>query len=313
MTREGAALQAGRVYRKAAALHDLSKRDRSVMNETVLEKQSAGRAERPLVDLDAYFARIGYRGPRTPTLETLRALHELHPAAIPFEAMDVLLGRGIDLDPAAVDAKLIDAKRGGYCHEHNGLFKRVLRTLGFEVENLMGRVVWMVPPASPLPRGHAALRVTIDGERWLADVGFGGCVPTSPLRMTTSEAQPTRHESFRLVPSPDGFMLEALRGDTWLPMYELVERPQFDVDLAMMNWFTATHPESVFKRALMAARTTPEARYGLRDNRLTVRHADGKTEHRALSAAEVEQALEQVFMLPVEPAWRDVIARFAPA
>ena len=285
--------------------------DRALMSDSVLE-HSTGRAERPLVDLDAYFARIGYRGPRTPTLETLRALHELHPAAIAFEAMDVLLGRGIDLDPAAVDAKLIHAKRGGYCHEHNGLFKRVLRALGFDVDNLMGRVVWMVPPGAPLPRGHAALRVMIDGEPWLADVGFGGCVPTAPLRMNTSEPQPTRHESFRLLPSPDGFMLEALRGDTWLPMYELVDKPQLDVDLAMMNWFTATHPESVFKRALMAALTTPEARYGLRDNRLTVRRADGQTEHSALSAAEVEQALRDIFGLPVAPEWREVIARFAP-
>ena len=68
-----------------------------------------------MIDLDAYLARIGYDGPRTPTLETLRALHALHPAAIPFEAIDVLLDRGIDLDPAVVDAKLIGAGRGGYC------------------------------------------------------------------------------------------------------------------------------------------------------------------------------------------------------
>lgn len=283
------------------------------MGDTVLEQQAAGRHARPLVDLDAYFARIGYRGERTPTLATLRALHELHPAAIAFEAMDVLLGRGIDLDPSAIDAKLIARKRGGYCHEHNGLFKRVLLTLGFEVENLIARVVWMVPPGTPLPRGHAALRVMVEGEPWLADVGFGGCVPTAPLRMTTAEPQATGHESFRLLPSHDGFMLEALRGDTWLPMYDLVDKPQLDADLAMMNWFTSTHPDSPFKRFLMAARTTPEARYGLRDNRLTVRMTDGRTEHRALSADEIEQALKDIFGLPVEPSWRAVIERFVPA
>lgn len=283
------------------------------MGDTVLEQPSAGGQTWPLVDLDAYFARIGYRGARTPTLSTLRALHELHPVAIAFEAMDVLLGRGIDLDPAAIDAKLIGRKRGGYCHEHNGLFKRVLLTLGFEVENLIARVVWMVPPGTPLPRGHAALRVMVEGEPWLADVGFGGCVPTAPLRMTTNEPQATGHESFRLLPSQDGFMLEALRGDTWLPMYELVDKPQLDADLAMMNWFTSTHPDSPFKRFLMAARTTPEARYGLRDNRLTVRRADGRTEHRALTADEIEQALKDIFGLPAEPSWRAVIERFVPA
>jgi N-hydroxyarylamine O-acetyltransferase len=283
------------------------------MGDTALEQSSAGGQTRPPVDLDAYFARIGYRGPRTPTLATLRALHELHPAAIAFEAMDVLLDRGIDLDPAAVDAKLIGAKRGGYCHEHNGLFKRVLMALGFKVENLIARVVWMVPPGTPLPRGHAALRVMVEGEPWLADVGFGGCVPTAPLRMTATEPQATPHESFRFVPSDDGFMLEALRGDTWLPMYDLMDKPQLDADLAMMNWFTSTHRDSPFKRFLMAARTTPEARYGLRDNRLTVRRADGRTEHRALNADEIEQALRDIFGLPVEPSWRPVIERFVPA
>lgn len=284
------------------------------MSEAVLDRQATmgAHGERPLVDLDAYFARIGYRGPRTPTLATLRALHELHPAVIPFEHFDVLLDRGIDLDPAAIDAKLIGARRGGYCHEHNGLFRRVLLALGFEVESLMARVVWMVPPDLPLPRNHVALRVTIGGEPWLADVGFGGCVPTEPLRMTTTEPQQTCHESFHLQPSDDGFMLEALRGDSWLPMYDLVKKPQFDADFAMMNWYTATHPELVFKRFLMVARTTPEARYGLRDNRLTVRRPDGRAEQQVLSASQVERALEEIFNLPVASEWRAVIARFAP-
>lgn len=77
-----------------------------------------GSARRPAVDLDAYCAQIGYHGPRTPTLETLYALHEHHPAAIPFEAVDVLLDRGVDIAPAAVDDKLLRAGRGGYCFEH---------------------------------------------------------------------------------------------------------------------------------------------------------------------------------------------------
>ena len=66
-----------------------------------------------MTDLDAYFARIGYDGPRTPSLDVLRALHALHPAAIPFEAIDCLLDRGVDISPAAVDAKLIHRRRGG--------------------------------------------------------------------------------------------------------------------------------------------------------------------------------------------------------
>lgn len=265
------------------------------------------------VDLDAYCARIGYTGPRTPTLATLRALHALHPAAIPFEAFDVLLGRGIDLRPEAIDAKLIGARRGGYCHEQNGLFKRVLITIGFEVESLMARVQLNVPPgARPPPRSHVALRVTIDGEPWLADVGFGGCVALAPLRLATSEPQATALETYRIVPAGDDVAL-ALRTDAgeWLPMYSLLRAPQIDADFEMMNWYTATHPDSQFRRLLMVARVTPAGRCTLRGNRFTVRGPGAAVERRLLDIEEIEAALADVFGLAIEPEWRPVIARAA--
>ena len=128
-----------------------------------------------MLDLDAYLARIGYDGPREPTLEVLRAIHAAHPAAIPFEAIDVLLDRGVDISLPAVQAKLIAGRRGGYCFEQNTLFLAVLRELGFDVEPLLARVVWMRPADAPAgPRTHMVLRVTLEGRPWLADVGFGG-------------------------------------------------------------------------------------------------------------------------------------------
>jgi N-hydroxyarylamine O-acetyltransferase len=154
----------------------------------------------PAVDLDAYFARIGYDGPREPTLAVLRAITQKHPDAIPFENLDVLLGRGISLDPAAIDAKLITAGRGGYCYEQNGLFKRVLTAIGFEVTGLMARVLWMAPAGAPArPRSHMVLGVEIDGETWLADSGFGGCVLTAPLRLFSDEVQDSPNGDFRIV------------------------------------------------------------------------------------------------------------------
>ena len=273
-----------------------------------------GAGREPEVDLDAYCARIGYDGPRTPSLETLRALLELHPAAIVFEAIDVLLDRGVDLAPAAVDAKLIRAGRGGYCYEHNGLFKRVLKTIGFQVEGLVGRVRWMAPPGSPpRPRTHMALRVTVDRESWLADVGFGGCVPTSPLRMDRAAPQPTSHETFRVVPFGDALLVQARLDDRWTSLYELSDQPQLDVDYELPNWFTATHPSSHFRHRLIVARTTPEARYMLLAGRLTVRESDGRVERRMLDADQIEEALRKTFGLPVEPAWHSVIERAAAA
>lgn len=264
------------------------------------------------VDLGAYGARIGYSGPLAPTLETLAALLELHPAAIPFEAIDVLLDRGVDLAPAAVDAKLLGARRGGYCYEHNGLFKRVLEAIGFDVEGLIARVNWMAPPDAPLsPPTHMVLRVTIGGEAWLADVGFGSCVPTAPLRLNSSEPQQTGHEAFRFVPMARELQLEALIDDEWRPIYRITGAPQMDVDYELPNWYTATHPSSHFRHRLIVTRTTPEARHILAGRRLTVRAPDGVAERRMLTADEIERELAERFTLPVAPEWRAVIERAA--
>lgn len=270
--------------------------------------------EKTEVDLDAYCARIGYEGPRSPTIETLYALHTRHPAAIVFENIDVLLDRGVDLAPAVVDAKLIAGGRGGYCYEHNSLFKRVLMALEFEVEGLVARVRWMAPPeAPPRPRTHMALRVTVDGVSWLADVGFGNLVLTSPLRFDCTQPQATRHETFRLRPLGAGLLLEVKLGEAWSPIYELSREAQLDVDYELPNWFTTTHPNSHFRHNLMVARTTPQARYALSHNRLTVRTPAGGMERRALTADELERALAETFSLPVESAWRPIIERAVTA
>src|SRR5688572_5787925 len=101
-------------------------------------------SDHPL-DLDAYFERIGHRGPRPATLDTLAAIHALHPAAIPFENLDPFLGRPVRLDLPSLERKLVDERRGGYCFEHNLLLAAVLRRLGFAVTGLAARVLWNQP------------------------------------------------------------------------------------------------------------------------------------------------------------------------
>jgi N-hydroxyarylamine O-acetyltransferase len=264
------------------------------------------------VDLGAYFARIGYTGARTPTLKTLCALAERQPAMIPFEAIDVLLDRGVDLTPAAVDAKLLHAHRGGYCFELNGLLRRVLLALGFDVTGLAARVRWqMTDDAPPTPRSHMILKVVIDGEAWLVDAGFGRCTPTTPLNLRARVPQRTAHETFRFADGPRGTQLQVQAGEHWLPVYEFTEEPQLDADYAVYNWHTSTHPKSHFRHTLIVARAMPDARYTLRDAQLTARHADGSQRVDVLDAAGIERALAEIFGLAVEPAWRDMIERKA--
>jgi len=264
--------------------------------------------------LDAYCARIGYTWPRIPTLDTLRALQRLHPAAIPFEAIDVLLERPVLLAPEAVDAKLLQAGRGGYCFEQNSLFQRVLCALGYRVEPLIAQVQWMAgPEARQRPRTHMVLRVTVDGQPWLCDVGFGSCVLTAPIRFDLTTPQSTQHECFRISPQGNEHLLAALLGDDWMPVYLISPAPCRDGDYVMANYYSSTYPQSIFRHDLLVARSTPEARHALLRNRLTIRRADGGGERRFLNADQIEQALAEVFLLPVAPDWRPVIERAAAA
>lgn len=270
---------------------------------------------RPAVDLDAYFERIGYEGPREPTLAMLRALTLKHPDAIPFENLDVLLGRGISIAPADIDAKLISAGRGGYCYEQNGLLKRVLTTLGFQVEGLMARVQWLVPEgAPPRPRSHMVLGVQLEGETWLVDNGFGGCVLTGPLKLFSDELQDTPHGQFRIVDVELGGVAErqvqANLSGKWAPLYQVAKGAWADIDYEQANYFTYTHPSSHFTWSMTIGRTTPTARYALKNNRFTHRDVTGAVvEQRDLSVDELEATLRDVIGLPVAPDWRPVLEK----
>ncbi|WP_020181157.1 arylamine N-acetyltransferase [Methylopila sp. M107] len=265
------------------------------------------------VDLAAYLARISYAGPIGQNVDALRGLITAHLAAIPFENIDVLTGRGVDISAQAVDAKLIGARRGGYCYEQNGLLRRALAALGFEVDALMARVVMNQPPGRPLGRSHMTLKVTIGDVAHLVDVGFGGFTPPAPLALDDEGPQATPHERYRIVPFGPLKRLEVETQGAWAPLYEFSNEAQLSVDYEGANWFTSTHPSSFFTRALVAARTTPDARLALYGNRLTVRPPGAPIERRELDAAEIERTLEEAFGLAVAPDWRPVINRAAEA
>ncbi len=252
--------------------------------------------------LAAYFERIGYiaanRGPHQATSETLHALHRLHPQVIPFENLDALLGRTPRLDLESVFAKLVMARRGGYCYEHNLLFRAVLNTLGFETTGLAARVVWSDPAAMP-PRTHMMLLVETPDETWLADVGFGSMTLSAPLLFDTGREQATPHETFRIDLIERGdFLLQVKLGDAWKPIYRFDLEPQFSADYAMANHYVSTFPESIFLNHLIVARLMPGERRTLFDATLTRRgKAAGFEAKRELTMAELRGALQDVFGL----------------
>jgi len=269
-----------------------------------------------MIDLDAYFERIGYEGPHDASLSTLREIHRLQPQAIAFENLSPLLGHPVPLDAPSLHRKMVADGRGGYCFEQNLLLASVLEALGFKFRMLTGWPRWQVAPDRLLPRTHLLLLLDIDGEEWLADVGFGGNTLTGPLRLRAEGGQETPHEPARIVAEDGGFMIQVRIGGTWhdLVAFDLGRQPF--AELEMGNWFTSTHPRSRFRNEIFAARSEPGCRYGLADNVLSTHRLGGKSEKQTLaSVPEMREALTDVFRirLPDDPALDAALARFAGA
>ena len=265
------------------------------------------------IDVSAYFARIGYAGPSTPDLDTLRALQLCHAQTIPFENLSPFVGWPVRLDAASLQQKLVHDGRGGYCYEHNLLLSHVLRALGFDVTWLAARVTLNLPEHAVGGRTHMLLLVTL-GVPYIVDVGFGGLTLTAPLLLQTDIEQTTPHEPFRLLEASNEFIVEAKIAGEWRGLYRFGLQKQLLPDFEMCNWYLSNHPQSRFVVNLVAARPDADRRHALRNNELAVHYLDGRTERRVLrSVEELQQAFENVFRvrLPDAPDLHAALARVA--
>lgn len=237
----------------------------------------------PPIDLDAYLKRIGYTKELQLTRATLDGLHLAHALSIPFENLDILLGRPIRIDLPSIQAKLVAAERGGYCFEHNRLFAAVLKTIGFSVTFLAGRVRYLTERV--LPRTHLLLLVEVERRQVIADVGFGtaGLLWTVPLVSHVPVEQ--FGWNYRLIEELDVWTLQTLQSGEWHNLYSFTLEPQHLVDLEMANYYVSSNPNSRFVQTLVAQRSTASERYLLRNYDLIVDRA-GETATTAISDQE---------------------------
>jgi N-hydroxyarylamine O-acetyltransferase len=248
------------------------------------------------IDLDAYFKRIDYTGPRAADLRTLAAIHLHHPIAIPFENLNPFLRWPVKLDATSIEQKLVGDGRGGYCYEHNLLLSHVLRPLGFQVRWLAARVLWNVPEGVVRPRSHMLLLIDLPEGRHVADVGFGGLTLTGPLRLEAGIEQQTPHEPFRLIAAGDEYVMQARLDGTWRALYAFDLQEQLLSDYELVNWYLCNNPESHFITGIVAARADRGRRYALRGLEFAVHAVPGGTERRLLtSAGELRTVLQDTF------------------
>jgi len=235
-------------------------------------------------DLDAYCARIGYTGSRTPTAATLEAIHQQHVRAIPFENLDVLLGWPISLELAAIERKLVREKRGGYCFEQNSLLAEALRALGFHVKPLIARVRWQVPDDMMTALTHMLLHVEAEGLAYIADAGFGSRSLFGPLALEFDREQTSSLEPRRLLQRDRTIVHQSRSENGWADVYHFTLDEAPPVDFELGNWFTSTHPQSRFRQNLFVVRAGEGCRHALFNRELVTRYADGRADKRVLES-----------------------------
>ena len=237
------------------------------------------------LDLDAYLDRIGH--PRSePSAESLRSLHEAHVLAIPFENIDVILGTHPGLGLDAIQAKLVRRHRGGYCYEHALLFGAALEQLGYDVVRRVARV----QPHKAGPRTHALLKVGVDGQEFLADVGFGaGQLYPTPFKDGVVIDQ--AGWDHRLTLDGDVWTLSKQTAEGWVPQHASNDERVRPIDYEVYHHYVSTHPNSPFTGRPVVMRVADGVVRRLVGDKLTVEYADGRTTERVVPAEDLPEVL----------------------
>lgn len=219
-------------------------------------------------------------------------------ASVPFENLDIHLGRPPSLEAADLFTKTVIRKRGGYCYELNGAFALLLQALGFQVQGLLARV--LSGTTTLLPRTHQLLLVTVAGEDWIADVGFGGHGLRTPLRLTPDAITPQGPDTFCLrQEAGQTFALQKLLAGHWQDLYTFTLEPFLPVDYLPLNHWHSTSPQSQFTRRKICTMPTATGRIVAVDMEFKVH--TGETPHtiEAQSPAEYVRLLHEYFGLEV--------------
>jgi len=246
------------------------------------------------MDTKAYLERIGYNGRIRPGPDALRGLHRKHLLSIPFENLDIHLGRPIILSKKAFYDKIIREHRGGFCYELNGLFATLLDELGFKVSMLSARVARKGGGFSP-NFDHMTLLVQLE-HPWLVDVGFGDSF-TEPKRLDMSGPQADREKQYRFT-RRDGWTLLSRRpkgNGVWEPQYLFSLRPRKVEEFVLRCRWQQTSPRSHFKKGRICTRLTSNGRLSLTDTKFIVTRGGRRSERPVKDPQEFAMLLRRHF------------------
>lgn len=245
--------------------------------------------------LQNYFDRIGYRGNAGTDIGSVAEMMRCQLFSVPFENLDVQAGKVVSLVPEEIVVKLLTRNRGGYCYEVNGLFAMALQSLGIPYQFVAAR-----PMTYPVrrPKTHMALVLTLDGERWLCDLGFGSYGIRAPMRLDLIDVEVRQDfDTFLLAKTNDReYLLKAQVDGEWANQYAFDLSPQEWIDFVPANYLNSTHPDALFVKKLLVVLHDKTGRKILFDDTLkTV--VNGKVEKRTIRPEERKSILLEEFGL----------------
>lgn len=255
--------------------------------------------------IDAYLERLGFDNRPAPTKENLDALVYAHQTHIPFETVGVHRTEGTpDLDQDALYRKIIEDGNGGYCFELNKLFEALLSALGYDVRPVLSRVVR--GREGRMPINHRGTLITLDGEQYSVDVGFGGPLAAGSLKLDPGVEQVVHGDTFIVDEGDAGWwkidrITNAERDfhDDNLPSrrqteLELCTAIVEDIDFDSLNLF-CSQPGTLFKDHELVNLRTDDGYKAYKDGVLTIRRNGKKTIIEPETDEACDAALEEHF------------------
>jgi N-hydroxyarylamine O-acetyltransferase len=235
-------------------------------------------AEPTTIDYSKYLERINYPDEINTSVEVLTKLQHFHLLNVPFENLDIHVGRKIEL--ANTFDKIVNKGRGGFCYELNGLFFQLLEAIGFSVKLISARAYNKDKGFGP-EFDHMAIIATIQHTKYLVDVGFGEFA-YSPLKIEMDLLQADRGGNYIIKIYNDGYLcVGKMQENNFTPEYIFTETSRQMNDFVDMFNYHQTSSLSHFTQKRLCSILTDTGRITVSGNKLKI------TDHGKISETEL--------------------------
>lgn len=262
-----------------------------------------------LPNVQQYWDKLGLTRPTEPlSKDDLDRVICAHQSRIPFENLDACdYRKPISLGISDLFDKIIVGKRGGYCFELNALFDALLRDAGVETMACLGRS--LKDRGYVYPILHRGIIATVDRQRYIVEVGYGGSVPACAIPLIDGAEFESRGQVFRIelhdscwwhivyCGSAIKIATAAARGEAVVPtpVLAILDAPAALIDFVPLSYYCSTHPDSVFTQIRMINLRTEEGSVSITADQFVQSTCEGKVAKVVESEAEFQSLVRRYF------------------